>query len=239
MGKKRSGVTISAVYEAQPTEFCQRVSSDQWYDCNAKVRRRVAEQLQYAAAADVPSIAAGFAARKKKGGQQQQQQHVVHLSRGQRQLICVPSDLSQRMLPPTTFTVNKVAKDGACLFHSLALLLQRPTCSIRATLVSFIRDRADDLCIQGCLLRQWIEWEADLDAESYATHMALPTSWGGGIELAITPFCFFSRGARTRLSAFVQHNDGYACIASFENGASGLFCTTYTCFIQTEITMTP
>ena len=113
--------------------------------------------------------------------------------------------------------VTPMPGDGNCLFHALAhnvrdkLGLNVNHASVRAA-VSMLISRSPDQLINGEPIRSWVEWDSAHTPEVYATRMAKPGAWGGGIEIAIVAAIF---KARVRVWAPTGMQDRYAHIADF------------------------
>lgn len=104
-------------------------------------------------------------------------------------LIPSPSSFSSLLLSPSSLSqpsLQKVAGDGSCLFHSVAVSLgQGKTGSGLRSLAASEVSRLKSTEFNGASLEQWIEWETGLSASDYASRMSEGASWGGQVELAI------------------------------------------------------
>jgi len=80
--------------------------------------------------------------------------------------------------------------DGSCLFHSLCFGLNRTRSQNRIAAGQLRRELADYISknpkaeIAGDTLEEWVRWDTNASAATYARRMAC-RGWGGGIEMAV------------------------------------------------------
>lgn len=82
--------------------------------------------------------------------------------------------------------IQRMPRDGSCLFHSLVAGLGRQTSAgrLREEICDFIEVNPDAL-LGGKPLSDWLQWEVGMDHKDYATQMRSSGEWGGAIEMAI------------------------------------------------------
>lgn len=106
--------------------------------------------------------------------------------------------------------------DGNCLFHSLCFGLNdgrsgRPLSAgeLRGQLASFIAQHPN-LEIAGDTLEEWVKWDTNSNARTYASRMARG-GWGGGIEMAA---CSLLKNVNVHV--FERGSSGFKRISCFD-----------------------
>jgi OTU-like cysteine protease len=107
--------------------------------------------------------------------------------------------------------VTDVAHDGACLFHALGAQLGVTGADLRAYLVFQMQTRRKSLVVNGTLLEDWVQWNADTCLDTYARAMSMPYAWGGGLEMAI-----IARLSGRPIRVYTPTLDGRACKLSYQ-----------------------
>jgi hypothetical protein len=101
--------------------------------------------------------------------------------------------------------------DGSCLFHSMSYGLRdgSDATKLRAELCNFIANNPD--CkISDTPLSDWIKWDSSINCIQYARKMS-GSSWGGGIEMAIT-----SHIKKCNVHVYEKNMFGYKRISAFD-----------------------
>jgi hypothetical protein len=101
--------------------------------------------------------------------------------------------------------------DGSCLFHSLCYGLNDGSSArrLREELASFIA-RNPKLSIAGDTLEEWVQWDSNSSASSYARRMSTG-GWGGGLEMAA---CSLMK--RVNVHVYQRGGGGYKRISCFD-----------------------
>ena len=108
--------------------------------------------------------------------------------------------------------------DGSCLFHSLAHGLRNGTSAgaLRREIADFIEANAD-LEIADSPLKDWVQWDAQVDVPSYCRKMRAGSAWGGGIEMAAASHL---KGVHVLVYEPDRASGGFKRIGTFEPPAA-------------------
>jgi hypothetical protein len=80
--------------------------------------------------------------------------------------------------------LEDVPADGLCMFHAIGKPLGLNGTTVKRMLQKFLVTGSDTL-INDVPIKQWIDWEFHISAETYAKNFDSSRWWGGALDITI------------------------------------------------------